>query len=99
MQPTAPGGEALASRSVRPPSLATRSLRPRGLLFLDSASGAVGKASGAFSDPHSTTLNRPVHAAWDLLSVSRLQGRRNAGFSPAPQPQEGSFTPHPQYYR
>lgn len=52
MQPTAQeGGEARAARSVWPPSLAIRSLCLWGLLFLDSASRAVGKASGAFSDP------------------------------------------------
>lgn len=60
-------------------SLAIRSLCLWGLLFLDSASRAVGKASGAFSDPYHTTLNRTMNTTGDLLHVSRLL-RRNTHF-------------------
>lgn len=74
MQPTAPGGREgprcqlrVASWGLAEASLAIRSLCLWGLLFLDSASTAVGKTSRAFSDPLPKTLNRSTHATGDLL--------------------------------
>ena len=57
----------VASWGLAEASLAIRSLCLWGLLFLDSASRAVGKTSRAFSDPLPKTLNRSTHATGDLL--------------------------------
>lgn len=72
------GGEARAASSLWPPRLATRSLCLWGLLFLDSAPRAVGKAYGAVSDPHPSTVNRPMHATGDLLASAGCWGEMYA---------------------
>lgn len=79
------GGKAHTANSMWPLSLAIRSLCLWGLLFLDSASRAVGKASRAFPDPRPITLNRHMHAIGDLLSIRGLL-EKTAHISSSPQP-------------
>lgn len=65
-----------ASWGLAEASLAIRSLCLWGLLFLDSASTAVGKTSRAFSDPPPQNTQQ-IHAChWGPAKVSGSLGRR-----------------------
>lgn len=99
MQPTAPGGRGgphcqlrLASQGLAERSLAIWSLCLWGLLFLDSASQAVGKASGAFPDltlAHSPDLKDAGYTPLRTRGV--LGSHTHPPVISSPQSQEESF--------